>query len=324
MTFSRKSTPGYRHARSRITRSGVVTRMPSTVRISRPSKRRLSCTIRPERIVRFQRTQVSSIRSSRPPVIPYSAAAAWCEIAAATRPRAWRPAGHRASRGRSSRTEDAVVDRRPAGLDAMIDLAVRQPGIARVVDREDAVRRGGESIEVEVGIMRHGRSLPGPCDTSYWRDGGRTVMPRSRQFECLGAVTWGVGACRRRSVLRSSPITSAPDTITSPVARKRPRAMPTPDGRAREDDVARLQRADRREVRDQRRDREDQLTAARFLHALARDVAPQRDVVGVGERVDRHERGADRPEVREALAERRTAAARPSSARRGRRCPGRG
>ena len=30
--------------------------------------------------------------------------------------------------------------------------------------------------------------------------------------------------------LRSSPITSAPETITSPAARKRPRAMPTPDG----------------------------------------------------------------------------------------------
>ena len=73
-------------------------------------------------------------------------------------------------------------------------------------------------------------------------------------------------------------------------------------GRAGEDQVARLQGENSREISDQLVDLEDELAGARVLHGLA--IQPQADaeVVGVGNLVGRDQLGTDRREGVERLA----------------------
>jgi hypothetical protein len=53
--------------------------------------------------------------------------------------------------------------------------------------------------------------------------------------------------------------------------------------RTGEDDVTRLKSANTREIRNQEWDVENEISRASFLHALARDITPDTDVIGVAE-----------------------------------------
>ena len=99
-------------------------------------------------------------------------------------------------------------------------------------------------------------------------------------------------------------MTAAPDSIDLAVGEEPSRGHADAVGRAGEDEVARLERADARQVRHQLGHGEDEVGRAAVLLALAGHVAPQLDVVGVRERVDRHQRRADGAVRVEALAQR--------------------
>src|SRR5260370_18752556 len=85
-----------------------------------------------------------------------------------------------------------------------------------------------------------------------------------------------------------------------------PRRASHPDAcrGAGEDDVPGQQGGDGRQVADQVPDGEDQLGRAGLLHALPVDSALQGQVVGIGERVRRHQPRPGRAETGERLAER--------------------
>jgi hypothetical protein len=54
-------------------------------------------------------------------------------------------------------------------------------------------------------------------------------------------------------------------------------------GCARKNDVARFERTNTREIRDQERDIENEVGCTSLLHALTRDITPDTDVIGIAE-----------------------------------------
>src|ERR1019366_3512996 len=120
---------------------------------------------------------------------------------------------------------------------------------------------------------------------TVWITGWRTapsIPTACRRPPGSGAGAWirgvGRGSYRQRSLPRYARVAQFADALGPgdddvPLRQESAPGHTDPVGRPGEDEVARLQGADRRQVGDQGGDGEDQIAGAAVLHALARHVA---------------------------------------------------